>query len=269
MIDNNVFNKVVNDILLQVKPIYLRKQIATEFLDLITRMQEEKPRPKKILANRVYADATLMSMTKAELIEHIRILEHNWSAAEETLANSVKNSEQIFYEQKEEIERLKEDLEQIALCNKGLQDGINEYQADNAEMRRRNAELQKQIKDLTLSLDLRQDDIHYLQCDKVELQKQVDELKEKIMNLKSAMTDRVAWKSYDSLLTTPDDVEEIFGDAYESEFNKFLEQTAKDTAKKYHDIMKREFMKSNNSNFYEFWCNFNNNVVKGFGVEVE
>ena len=176
-------NKVVNDILLQVKPVYLRKQIATEFLDLITRMQEEKSRPKKILANRVYADATLMSMTKAELIEHIRILEHNWSVAEETLANSVKNSEQIFYEQKEEVERLKEDLEQIALCNKGLQDGINEYQADNAEMRRRNAELQKQIKDLTLSLDLRQDDIHYLQCDKVELQKQVDELKIALKNV--------------------------------------------------------------------------------------
>lgn len=149
MIDNNVFNRVVNDILLQVKPVYLRKQIATEFLDLIARMQEEKSRPKKILANRVYADATLMSMTKAELIEHIRILEHNWSAAEETLANSVKNSEQIFYEQKDEIERLKEDLEQIALCNKGLQDGINGYQADNAEMRRRNAELQKQVDELT------------------------------------------------------------------------------------------------------------------------
>jgi uncharacterized membrane-anchored protein YjiN (DUF445 family) len=148
MIYNKVFNKVVNDILLQVKPVYLRKQIATELLDLITRLQEEKARPKKILANRVYADATLMSMTKAELIEHIRILEHNWSAAEETLANSVKNSEQIFYEQKEEIERLKKDLEQIALCNKGLQDGINEYQVDNAEMRRRNAELQKQLDEL-------------------------------------------------------------------------------------------------------------------------
>ena len=138
--------------MLQVKPVYLRKQIAAELLDLITRLQEEKSRPKKILANRVYADATLMSMTKAELIEHIRILEHNWSAAEETLANSVKNSEQIFYEQKEEIERLKKDLAQIALCNKGLQDGINEYQVDNAEMRRRNAELQKQLDELMAKL---------------------------------------------------------------------------------------------------------------------
>lgn len=150
MIDNKVFNKVVNDILLQVKPVYLRKQIATEFLDLITRMQEEKSRPKKILANRVYADATLMSMTKAELIEHIRILEYNWSAAEETLANSVKNSEQIFYEQKEEIERLKDE-------------NCHDYHC-----------------------------MCLAQQEKAELQKQVDELKEKIMNLKSAMTDRVA-----------------------------------------------------------------------------
>ncbi len=215
MTDNQLFNKVVNEILGPVKPVYLRKKIAAEFLALIDSLQEEKPRPKKILANRVYADATLMSMTKAELIEHIRILEHNWSVAEETLANSVKNSEQIFYEQKAEIERLTEELKQIALCNKGLQDGINEYQADNAEMGRRNAELQKQVY----------------------------ELKEKIMNLKTAMIDRVAGKSYDTMLTTPDDVEEIFGDAYESEFNKFLVQTAKDTAKECVNIINDEFNK--------------------------
>lgn len=67
--------------------------------------------------------------------------------------------------------------------------------------------------------------------ERAELQKQVDELKEKIMNLKSAMISRVAIKSYDTMLTTPDDVEEIFGDAYESEFNKFLGQAVKDTAK--------------------------------------
>lgn len=64
-----------------------------------------------------------------------------------------------------------------------------------------------------------------------ELQKQVEELNEKIANLKSAMIDRVVAKSYDSLLTMPEDVEEIFGDAYESELNKFLEQAVKDTEK--------------------------------------
>lgn len=141
MIDNNVFNKVVNDILLQVKPVYLRKQIATEFLDLITRMQEEKSRPKKILANRVYADATLMSMTKAELIEHIRILEHNWSAAEETLANSVKNSEQIFYEQKAEIERLKDENCHDYHC-------MCLAQQEKVELQKQVDELKKQLNDM-------------------------------------------------------------------------------------------------------------------------
>jgi hypothetical protein len=157
MIDNNVFNKVVNDILLQVKPVYLRKQIATEFLDLITRMQEEKSRPKKILANRVYADATLMSMTKAELIEHIRILEHNWSAAEETLANSVKNSEQIFYEQKEEIERLvtkvgcyeTSDLLKQAYIDQLKEENKELVSAKVFELKTENAELQKQVDELT------------------------------------------------------------------------------------------------------------------------
>ena len=70
-----------------------------------------------------------------------------------------------------------------------------------------------------------------LEKQNTELQKQVDDLKEKIMNLKFAMIDRVARKSYDSLLTMPEDVEEVFGDAYESEFNKFLGQAVKDTAR--------------------------------------
>jgi chromosome segregation ATPase len=268
MIDNNVFNKVVNDILLQVKPVYLRKQIATEFLDLITRVQEEKPRPKKILANRVYADATLMSMTKAELIEHIRILEHNWSAAEETLANSVKNSEQIFYEQKEEIERLTEDLEKTKDNRNGWR---NRAWKDENE----NAELQKEIERLK---DENCHDYHCMclaQQEKAELQKQVDELKEKIMNLKSAMIDRVARKSYDSLLTTPDDVEEIFGDAYESEFNKFLKDTIEDTVKKYHDAIKELFDKQEcfgcvEDRSIELWHQDNDKIARQhFGVEVE
>lgn len=49
---------------------------------------------------------------------------------------------------KDEIERLTKDRNQLALCNKGLQDGINEYQADNAELGRKNAELQKQVDEL-------------------------------------------------------------------------------------------------------------------------
>lgn len=45
---------------------------------------------KKILANRIYSDSTLNRMTKKELIEQIRILEHNWSSAEEKLSNQAK-----------------------------------------------------------------------------------------------------------------------------------------------------------------------------------
>ena len=75
---------------------------------------DELPKPrKKILANRVYSDTTLKSWTKEQLIEQIRILEHNWSVAEESLNNSVKNSDKIFYEQKAEIERLTEELKNL------------------------------------------------------------------------------------------------------------------------------------------------------------
>lgn len=52
-------------------------------------------------------------------------------------------------------------------------------------------------------------------------------------------------------------------------YNRGYEQGKKDTAKEYHDIIEREFMKSNNSNFYDFWCNFNNDILKQFGVEVK
>ena len=83
-------------------------------LELIHRLQNEVKRlkPKKrILANRVYSDETLKRWKKEDLIEHIRILEHNWSCAEESYNNAVKNSDKIFAEQKAEIERLTEELE--------------------------------------------------------------------------------------------------------------------------------------------------------------
>lgn len=106
----------------------------------------------------------------------------------------------------------------------GALDLINRLQSEKAEQKAEIERLTEENGRISQS---------YIEvCDiNAELQKQVDELKEKIMNLKSAMIDRVARKSYDSLLTTPDDVEEIFGDAYESEFNKFLGQAVKDTAR--------------------------------------
>lgn len=120
-------------------------------------------------------------------------------------------------EQKTEIERLTEENKQYFAENERLNKSCGLF----------NIKIQEQIKETY-------DYVH--KADKLkkrnaELQKQVDELKEKIMNLKSAMIDRVAKKSYDSLLTMPEDVEEIFGDAYESEFNKFLQQAVKDTAR--------------------------------------
>lgn len=86
-------------------PSYWKKIV----LDLIHRLNGEnkKPKRKKILANRVYSDATLKGWKKEDLIEQIRILEHNWAAAEGALNNSAKNSDKIFAEQKAEIERLK------------------------------------------------------------------------------------------------------------------------------------------------------------------
>ena len=158
---------------------------------------------EKILANKVYSDSTLKKWTKEEFIEQIRILEHNWSCAEETLNNSVKNGDKIFAELKREL-------------------------AEHEEFTQKaNAEIERLTEAMS---DFRQEVIT-LNIEKLELQKQVDELKEKIMKLKSAMISRVAMKSYDSMLTIPDDVEEIFGDAYESEFNGHLEQAVKDTAK--------------------------------------
>ena len=105
-------------------------------------------------------------------------------------------------------------------------------------------------------------DIERLEDKNAELQKQVDELKEKIMNLKSAMIDRVARKSYDTMLTTPDDVEEIFGDAYESEFNKFLQQAVKDTAKGILQIIKAYDEE-------DYLQDLENAIAKRYGVEVE
>ena len=138
-----LFNYIANDVLGQVKPLYLRKRIVREIFDLIHRLQKEneKLKPKKILANRVYSDATLKGWKKEDLIEQIRILEHNWSCAEESLNNSVKNSEKIFVEQKAELERLTEELKK---CGQELIDSHREQE----ELQDRNAELQKQVDEL-------------------------------------------------------------------------------------------------------------------------
>ena len=76
--------------------------------------EQEEKKIKRIGAYKVMADATLKSWKKEDLIEQIRILEHNWACTEEAYNNSVKNSDKIFYEQKAEIERLTEENERLS-----------------------------------------------------------------------------------------------------------------------------------------------------------
>ena len=116
------------------------KANAKQSLDLIHRLQSEneKLKPKKILANRVYSDATLKGWKKEDLIEQIRILEHNWAAAEETLNNSSKNAEKLLAEQKAEIERLTRELDDTISMNEMYVEKVRE-----------NDELQKQVDELT------------------------------------------------------------------------------------------------------------------------
>lgn len=78
---------------------------------------------KKILANKVYSDATLKKWEKEDLIEQIRILEHNWATAEEALNNSAKNSEKIISEQKAEIARLEDEKYKIEQNLKQCENG--------------------------------------------------------------------------------------------------------------------------------------------------
>ena len=87
---------------------------------------EEVKKIKRIGAYKVLSDTTLKGETKADLIERIRILEHNWSATEESLDNSAKNSDKIFYEQKAEIERLTEEKKTLVWLNQDLKKQVDE-----------------------------------------------------------------------------------------------------------------------------------------------
>jgi hypothetical protein len=86
------------------------EELAKVNEDLQKQVADLSAKRKRILANKVYSDATLKKWTKDDLIEQIRILEHNWAATEEALNNSAANSEKIFYSQGEQIEKLKLEL---------------------------------------------------------------------------------------------------------------------------------------------------------------
>lgn len=105
---------------------------------------EEKTKRKKILANRVYSDATLKKWKKEDLIEQIRILEHNWATAEEALNNSAKNSEKLLSEQKAEIERLKDEKYKVEQNLKQCENGYElELHTARFELREARKELEK------------------------------------------------------------------------------------------------------------------------------
>ena len=89
---------------------FINEDLQKQVDELQKQVADLSAKRKRILANKVYSDATLKKWTKDDLIEQIRILEHNWAATEEALNNSATNSEKIFYAQGEQIEQLKLEL---------------------------------------------------------------------------------------------------------------------------------------------------------------
>lgn len=143
--------------------IVCRARLMIKAIDLIHRLQDEVERlkPKKrILANRVYSNETLKRWKKEDLIEHIRILEHNWSCAEESYNNAVKNSDKIFAEQKAEIERLTEE-------NRVVKHNMDFH-------RNKKFELQKQVDELTEERENMEREILGLEEEKRQLKGFID-----------------------------------------------------------------------------------------------
>lgn len=96
---------------------------------------------KCILANKVYSTNTLNSWTKKDLIEHIRVLEHNWNSTLEAFNIQSENVEMILNQQRKELikeftETLKDeylpiivgymDDDEAKVCNRSLCEMTNE-----------------------------------------------------------------------------------------------------------------------------------------------
>ena len=151
-------------------------------LDLIKRLQSENQelKCKKILAYKVLSEETLKGEAKADLIERIRILEHNWSCAEESYNNAVKNSEKIFAEQKAEIERLTEEKQDIIGRKAGLEYSYNQVKEKNSELQKQVDELKEQFLFTCKNCHLKKD-IELLQYQKEQADK--DTAKEILQDL--------------------------------------------------------------------------------------
>ena len=113
----SMFNYVANDILGQVKPLYLRKRIVTEIFDLIHRLQDEKA----CLANKVSL--------------YQKMLDEEFEPLKETIER-----------QKVEIERLTAQIDQ-------RREMMHRMDCNYATELQKNAELQKQVDELTKLVD--------------------------------------------------------------------------------------------------------------------
>lgn len=79
-----------------------------------------------------YSDSTLQSMTKSDLIGHIRCLEHNWAGAEERLAVKVEDNMKLLFTTVEEFNLLLTDIGELTVyrcnsCNATFIDQDNNY----------------------------------------------------------------------------------------------------------------------------------------------
>jgi chromosome segregation ATPase len=167
----------------------------------------------------------LIHRLQAQNAEYERKLTDGELVSKEWHDEQVGHAELVIEEQKAEIERLKEDRNQLALCNKGLQDGINEYQADNAELGRKNAELQKQVDELKDEREnmqaeiLRFEDMKFTQehCD---LYDENEALKQWLKRLNADLEYEKNWGKIQAKQAEKDTAKEILGVILAKEFEK-------------------------------------------------
>ncbi len=105
----------LTNIIMTIQTIYHEKasseQIAQGLVNANCRIVEQgsvvltEEESKYIQPHKVLANATLKGLTKAELIEHIRLLEHNWASAKWFNANQAKNFEILEKEIKDQARK--------------------------------------------------------------------------------------------------------------------------------------------------------------------
>ena len=130
--EKSMFNYIANDVLGQVKPLYLRKRIVREIFDLIRRLQDENER----LMERVF-DCTA-------------VIEYNEKFSKEiqsaTILLEQRNKE--IAEQKTEIERLTEERDVYLDDCSAVRHKIRQEIEEKFELQKQVDELKKENNDL-------------------------------------------------------------------------------------------------------------------------